>query len=66
MGIVFKSDACEVLLECEIVARGESDAREKRGLPAALTQAIYNWHSQVAGRDGRVPGYAPVAGTESR
>ena len=28
MGIVFKSDACEVLLECDIVAHGERCARK--------------------------------------
>jgi hypothetical protein len=50
MGIVFKTDACAVLQECEVVAHGERCAR-RRGLPAALTQAVYNWRSQV-GLDG--------------
>jgi hypothetical protein len=28
MGIVFKTDACDVLLECDIVAHGERCARK--------------------------------------
>ena len=65
MGIVFKSDACDVLLEWKS-SFTERSSRERRGLPAARTQAVYSWRSQVAGWNGRVSSCAPAAPAEWR